>query len=141
MKAKQWIVEITIYLLVALFILTAISKLTDIPKFTWQINNQVFDNRLTPYLVYGLPAAELLLALLLPWPKTRLKALYGAAILMVVFTTYIALVTFNVFDRVPCGCATAFEHLSWPQHLIMNLTITLLSLAAIYIHQTRQKLH
>jgi len=138
MKAKQLLVESIVYLLVALFLLTAVSKLIDLDKFTWQINNQVFDNRFTPYLVYGLPAIELMLAMLLPWPKTRLKALYGSAVLMALFTIYIGLVTFNVFDRVPCGCATAFKHLSWPQHLIMNLTITLLSFAAIYIEKMRK---
>jgi len=137
-KAKDLILEFTVYLLVALFLLTAVSKLMDLDKFTWQINNQVLDNRFTPYLVYGLPAAELLLAILLPWPKTRLIALYGSALMMTVFTVYIGLVTFKVFDRVPCGCATAFEHLTWPQHLIMNATITLLSFVAIYIETNRK---
>lgn len=133
MKTKQWIIEIIIFLLSGLFLYTAVSKLMDFNKFIWQINNQPFDNRLTPFLTHVLPAAELLLTGLLLWPKTRIAGLCGSGLLLAVFTIYIALVTFNFYPRVPCGCATAFEHLSWPQHLIMNASFTVMAFTAIYL--------
>ena len=133
MKAKEWILEIMVYLLAMLMLITAGSKLADLNKFKDQINNQPFDNRFTPALTYGVPIVELLLAVGLLLPKRRRTALYGTALLMTVFTIYIALVTFNFYERVPCGCAFAFEKLSWPQHLVMNLTFTLMAFAAIYI--------
>jgi putative oxidoreductase len=133
MKAKHWIMYFIVLTLVGLFLYTSISKIIDFDKFIWQINNQVFDNRFTPALVYGIPAAEILIAILLPWSKTRRVALYCSAFLMTIFTIYIGMVTFNVFERTPCGCATAFEKLSWPQHLLMNLAITILNYIAISI--------
>ena len=133
MKTKQWIIEIIVFLLAGLFLYTAVSKLMDFDKFIWQINNQPFDNRLTPFLTHFLPVAELLLTGLLLWPKTRMAGLYGSGLLLTVFTVYIALVTFNFYPRVPCGCAAAFEHLSWPQHLIMNASFTVMAFTAIYL--------
>lgn len=133
MKAKNWFLELITYLLAALFFMAAGSKLADLKKFTWEINNQPFDNRLTPFLVIAVPAIELILLAFLLWPKLRLAGLYGSAVLMTIFTIYIGLVTFNVYDRQPCGCAFGFEKLSWPQHLVMNATLTLLSLIGIYI--------
>lgn len=116
MKRKDWILELCVYLLATLFLITAGSKLIDLKKFGDQINNQPFDNFYTPLLKYGVPLLEVVLLIGLMWPAKRLRALYGSAILMTVFTIYIGLVTFHFYDRVPCGCAFAFEKLTWPQH-------------------------
>lgn len=132
MKLKDWVLEICVYLLAALFFITAGSKLIDLKRFGEQIDNQPFDNRLSPFLMYGVPAIEMILVIGLLWPAKRRQALYGSAILMTLFSIYIALVTFNFFDRVPCGCAFAFESLSWPQHLVMNTVFTLMAYFAIY---------
>lgn len=139
MKTKNWILEVIVYLLAMLFVITACSKLADLEKFTWQVNNQSFDNRFTPLLVYSVPAAELLLSLFLLWPRMRLIGLYGSAMLMTVFSIYIALVTFNFYERVPCGCAFGLEKLSWPQHLAMNLCFTIMTYAGIYLKQSNKR--
>jgi putative oxidoreductase len=133
MKAKYWIIEVCVHLLALLLIVTAGSKIADLDKFAGQIENQPFDNRFTDALTYGVPALELILVIGLVWPAKRLFALYGTAVLLTIFTLYIALVTFNFYDRVPCGCAFAFEKLSWPQHLVMNIFCTLLSYFTIWI--------
>ena len=133
MKAKKWFLEILVYLLAALFFMAAGSKLADMKEFSWEINNQPFDNNLTPYLIWLIPVIELIIMVCLLWPRLRLIGLYGSAFLMSIFTIYIALVTFNVFDRQPCGCAFGFEKLTWPQHLMVNTGLTLLSIAGIYI--------
>jgi len=139
MKTKQWIIEIIIFLLAALFLYTAVDKLLDFKQFTHQINNQPFNNSLTPFLAHVLPATEILLTLLLLWPKTSLAGLYGSAGLLTVFTTYTALVTFNFYDRVPCGCATAFEHLSWPVHLVINSVFLILVITGICLQRFRRR--
>jgi putative oxidoreductase len=131
MKAKYWTIEISVYLLALLLIVTAGSKIADLDKFAGQITNQPFDNSFTHVLTYGVPALEVILVIGLLWPASRLIGLYGTAVLLTIFTIYIALVTFNFYDRVPCGCAFAFEKLSWPQHLLINLFFTLLSYYAI----------
>ena len=131
MKIKYWIIELIIFLLAGLFFYTASDKLLDYDQFVWQINNQPFDNSLTPILAPALPAVELLLTFLLLWRRTSLIGLFGAAVLMSIFTIYIALVNFNLYDRVPCSCATAFEHLSWPQHLVINTSFLALAIIGI----------
>jgi putative oxidoreductase len=133
MKAKIWFLELTSYLLAFLFLMAAGSKLADLKKFTWEINNQPFDNAYTPFLVIAVPVTELILVLCLLWPKFRLAGMYGSAILMTIFTIYIGLVTFNVYDRQPCGCAFGFDKLSWPQHLAMNAGLMVLSYTALYL--------
>lgn len=132
MKTKNWITEICVYLLAMLLLVTAGSKIADLDRFAGQIDNQPFDNVFTPALTYGIPALELILMAGLLWPAKRLVALYGTAVLLTVFTIYISLVTFNFYDRVPCGCAFAFEKLSWPQHLAVNTAFCLMAYLAIY---------
>jgi len=139
MKAKNWFLEIIAYLLAALFFMAAGSKLADLKKFSWEINNQPFDNSLTPFLVIAVPVIELILMFFLIWPKMRLAGLYGSTMLMTVFTIYIGLVTFNLYDRQPCGCAFGFEKLSWPQHLVMNAGLTILSIVGIYLSKKGNK--
>lgn len=63
MKAKNWLLELIVYLLAALFFMAAGSKLADLETFTRQINNQPFDNRFTPLLVIGVPTLEMILAI------------------------------------------------------------------------------
>ncbi|MET1055512.1 MAG: MauE/DoxX family redox-associated membrane protein [Pedobacter sp.] len=137
MKAKHWITELIIFLLAALFIYTAVDKLLQYNRFVWQLDNQPFDKRLRPILAPALPAVELLLTILLLWRKTSLIGLYGAAILLSIFTIYIALVTFKFYERIPCSCATAFENLSWPVHLLINTVF--LSIAVIGIRLAKQQ--
>jgi len=140
MRADKWFLELTSYLLAALFFVAAGSKLADLEKFAWEINNQPFDNRFTPFLVIAVPVIELIIMICLLWPEIRKAGFYGSAVLMTVFTIYIGLVTFNVYDRQPCGCAFGFEKLSWPQHLAMNSILMVLSYIALYILRRENKI-
>lgn len=140
MKTKNWVLELIVYLLATVWVMAACSKLADLKTFIWQVNNQPFDNRLTPFLAIGVPCLELLLVVLLIWNRFRLAGLYGTAILMTLFTVYIGLVTFNVYDRVPCGCAFGMENLSWPQHLILNTVFTVMAYTGIYLHKFHRQL-
>jgi methylamine utilization protein MauE len=133
MKTKHWITELIIFLLAALFFYTAVDKLMDYHQFIWQINNQPFANSITPWLAPALPAIELTLTLLLLWHRTSLIGLYSSAALLSIFTIYIALVTFNFYDHMPCACATAFEQLSWPLHLVINAGFLLIATIGIYL--------
>lgn len=139
MKARQWFHEIAVYLAALLFLYTAASKLMDFDTFRRQISNQVFDDVYTPWLSYGIPLAELLVAALLVWPKMRMSGLVAFTAMMAVFTGYVALVTFGYYDRVPCGCSSAFENLSWSWHLAVNIFFTLLGLTGIILQQKERK--
>lgn len=135
MKTREYIREIITYLLILLFLYTAVNKGANIGRFYGEINNQPFDNRLTPFLTYGIPAAELLIAALIAWPPTRLKGCYAYTVVMIIFTIYVALITFGYYPRRPCGCAGVIENLSWPGHLVFNCIFTLLGAAAIVFYK------
>lgn len=133
MKKTVWIIEILAGLLALLFLYTALSKLVDLRHFVRAINNQPFDNRYTEVLVIALPAAEILAGLLLLVPRLRLAGFAMSAILMLSFTSYVALVTFHFYERVPCACAGVFDQLTWLQHLIFNAVFLVGSLIGLFL--------
>lgn len=139
MKRRQWLLEICAFFLAVLFLYTGLSKAIDLEKFRKEINNQPFDDILTPYLTLGIPLIELILTILILWPRTRLWGFYVSFLLMAVFTTYVALVTFNFYERMPCGCATAFEKLSWPEHLIVNTFFTAVAATGVSLERKQRK--
>ena len=141
MKKLQWLAEAGTYLLALMFLFTAASKLLDFRYFVRAINNQPFDNRWTPYLVAGLPLAELLATGLLLWPRYRVKGLALSAMLMLIFSVYVGLVTFHFYERVPCACAGVFQRLTWPQHFAFNLFFSLLALAGLWIERQNTNTH
>ncbi|MFC4871969.1 MauE/DoxX family redox-associated membrane protein [Negadavirga shengliensis] len=51
----------------------------------------------------------LLLAVALTVKPLRWWGLMGSVVLLSVFTTYVGLIWWNVFDRVPCNCAGFIE--------------------------------
>jgi putative oxidoreductase len=140
MRPKEWMLEIFTYLLALLFFYTALSKLIDFKRFIWEIGNQPYEHWIRPVLIYGLPTIELLTTFLLLRPKTRQKGFYISAILMIVFTMYVAFVTFNYYNRVPCSCAGVFRAMSWPQHLIFNIFFTIIAIISIVLNSSKSKI-
>jgi putative oxidoreductase len=133
MKKSQWPLEVLTYLLALLFLFTALSKLFDFRHFVRSIDEQPFDNVYTPFLIWCLPASELLAVVFLFWIKTRRVGLWLSLGLMGVFTVYVALVTFHFYWRVPCACAGVFKKLSWPQHLVFNVIFTFFAGIALWL--------
>src|SRR5690606_19645424 len=76
------------------------------------------------------PTLEIVLALLIAIPKTRLNGYYGALGLMVAFTIYVTGIVF-ISPYAPCSCGGIITLLSWPQHLIFNGGLIILAFVAI----------
>jgi len=131
MRIKKLTIELTIALLVIMFLHTAISKFIDFKGFTYDLDNQPFPNRFTPVLAWSLPLAEIAIVLCLCFEKTRLFGLHASLFLMIVFTIYTAMVLVHVFEYVPCSCGGVVSYLSWHQHLIFNLFFVAITYLAI----------
>lgn len=131
--------HLTVSLLVILFFYTAISKLLDIGQFEKQLRNQVFPAWAVTPLLWLIPISELIVTELLIFKKTRLAGLYGALIMMVVFTAYIGLVYLNVFNRVPCGCGGVIKNMGFGAHLVFNFFFLILSVVGIYMFHAEEK--
>ena len=125
--------------LIFLFCYTAISKLMDIEEFHRQLTNQELPQWTISILVWLIPGSELVVSFLLLKPSTRLMGFYGAALLMSLFTGYIALVVFGSFERVPCSCGGVLRSMSFPVHLIFNLFFLALSIGGIYMFHSKSK--
>lgn len=128
---KNIITTIITFLLILLFMYTAVSKILDFKTFIIDLNNQPFPNAWTPVLSLLIPSVEIIIATLLFFEKTTIAGLAGAVIIMTAFTTYTVLVLLKAFTYVPCSCGGVIEKLSWPQHFIFNLFFLFISVAAL----------
>lgn len=138
MRNKIIIIEITILLLVVLFMYTSVSKFIDFRGFTSDLNNQPFPNSLTPFLKWAIPVTEIAIVAALVYGRTRLIGLYASLVLMSMFTIYTALVLFHVFEYVPCSCGGVIKYLTWPQHLIFNAFFVVISYMAVSAYRQKE---
>ena len=137
---KIRVLVVICFLLVLLFVYTALGKMLDMERFTGELRNQPFPKSWAAWIVWLLPITELLIAALLFFDRTRLIGLTGSFLLMSLFTGYTALVLSGVFHKVPCSCGGVIRQLSWPQHLVFNLFFVLISLIGIklFMHEHRE---
>ncbi|RXK81749.1 MauE/DoxX family redox-associated membrane protein [Filimonas effusa] len=139
MKLKKVIVELIVILYASLFIYTAISKLMDYDLSREQLATMPLVGPISGVVVWLLPVSEILLALLIFWPQSRLKGLYLGTSLMLTFTLYVAyLMKFH--NSTPCTCGGFLQSLSWPQHLLFNTGFVLIGCIAIFLeHKSKER--
>lgn len=126
--------------LILLFGYTVFSKLADIEEFRRQLANQVLPGWAIAPLIWLIPGSELAVSMLLLFSQTRLTGLYGAAILMMLFTGYTGLVLLEVFDRVPCSCGGVLRSMGFTEHFVFNLFFLAIAVTGIVIvHLLKQK--
>lgn len=128
---KAFICTAAPFLLILLFTYAGLSKLFTLGDFRGELHNQSFPGWMAEVLLYTLIPLELLTAGLLCFSATRQWGLGLSALLMAVFTGYIALVLAGYWQRVPCSCGGVLKNMSWRAHLFFNLFFLLLSLAAL----------
>lgn len=134
---KHYIIEISIYLFVLLFVYAAVSKLINHHQFYNDLRNSIVfgDPIVSKIISWGVPVLELVAALLLVIPKYNKMGLYMALILMIGFTLYIGgtlLMNELGVAELPCSCGGVISQLSWQQHLLFNIFFVLLGIMGIY---------
>ena len=135
---KEVVLEIIRWLFLSLFLYAAATKLMDHEKFSAQLGQSPLTTEHAAWFAWAVPAIEIVIVLMLAIPALRLMALYASYSLMVMFTTYIVIVThFSSF--VPCSCGGILEKMGWTEHLIFNIVFVTLGAAGIILHQ-QQKL-
>lgn len=136
---RSILVEIIALFFVILFLYTGIAKLMEFDVFKAQLEESPVLEPVAPIVAWGLPVVEFIVSILLFFPRWRLKGLYAAFGLMVIFTGYvIALLTTST--ELPCSCGGIIEELSWQGHLIFNSSLILLVFAAIKMERKNKKL-
>ncbi|WP_157676728.1 MauE/DoxX family redox-associated membrane protein [Chryseobacterium sp. T16E-39] len=115
---------------VILFCYAAISKVLDFENFQVQISASPLLNGSLQFLPYTIIIAEVLIAGLLCYRKTRNIGLLGSFVLMLIFTGYIALIL-STSNNLPCSCGGILEKMSWHHHLYFNIGCVILSIIGL----------
>lgn len=131
-KTKIVIVEVICLLCILLFAYAAVSKLLDFNTFQNQLGQSPILSAYAHWVVYLVPAVEILVAIALTIPQFRTVGLYAFFGIMMMFTTYIVIVL-NFADFVPCSCGGVLEKMDWTQHLIFNVFFKVLVVFAILL--------
>lgn len=135
-KSKRTLVEILIYFFILLFLYAATSKLLTYNEFVIQIQQSPLLSDFALILAWAVPGIEIMICILLFFPKTQLSGLYASFSLMIAFTGYIiAILTFST--RVPCSCGGILEKMNWTDHLIFNVVVTLLMLLSVFAKKSQ----
>ena len=135
---KRTIPSVVALLLVVLFLYTGISKLMDYSVFKEQIAESPILAPIAPFIAWALPLVEFAVAVALFIPAWRLWGLYASSVLMLLFTGYIAaLLSFS--EELPCSCGGILQEMSWQQHLVFNITFTVLSIVSAILEKKRRK--
>ena len=137
MPKRQVLIESVCALIIGLFLYASVSKFLDFKNFTDQMNNQPLPKSWTPFLVWAIPLLEVAISFLLLFEYTRLVALYGSLIVMIVFTIYTGIVLLHFFHYIPCSCGGVIRNLTWRQHLVLNVFFTALSTLGILLQRRK----
>lgn len=127
-------IELISSLFILLFVYTAINKLIARTKFEVVLKKSPLLEGYAGEVSWLLPVAEIIVSCLLLFPTMRKYGLYGAAILMTIFTLYIVYMLLFA-SNLPCSCGGVLENLSWTQHLLFNIFFLLLSILALIIYK------
>ena len=138
MFKRQVLLECISALLILLFVYASLSKFLDFHTFYREMDNQPLPNSWTPVLVWVIPCTEIAISVSLIFERTRLLGLYGALVVMGLFTIYTGIILMHFFPYVPCSCGGVIKRLTWTQHLILNLFFVAISIVAV-IFQTRKR--
>jgi hypothetical protein len=121
---------------ILLFTYTALTKIFDINSFVFVLNKlKLFENR-AGYAAWLIIIAELIVTSILIKRSLRLVGFYFSLVLMLSFTMYIAwMLLFAV--KLPCSCGGVIGQLSWRDHLMLNIFLTLAASFGIFIERKR----
>jgi hypothetical protein len=121
-------------LFIFLFMYAAFSKLSDFNTFRIQVAQSPLLYGIVNEIVWLIPAAEIVISIMLLSNRYRLAGLYGSFILMTLFSAYIIAITqFSTF--VPCSCGGILQHMSWNQHLLFNIGFVGLALVGVLFYR------
>ena len=140
---KSYITSINLGISLALSLLwmyAATAKVLEFDQFKIQMSQVDFLKPVAGILVWLIPLVEYSLAALLLVSKTRRLGLIGSAVLMSLFTVYIAgMISFS--PELPCSCGGIINNLTWQQHLLFNIGCTALAITGVYGHNSNNTPH
>ena len=120
---------------IALWTIVNINRFGEYDTFKHSLLSQPFPAWFNETLLHLVPAAELIVMVLLLFNPSRKAGLYLSLGLMLCYTVYILLMLSKVFGITPCSCSSPIAGLNWVQHLWFNLTLSALAALGLFLHQ------
>lgn len=134
---KTWR-ELISFLLITLWIYAAVGKLLQFENFRIRLSQFPFISEYADLLAWLVPGVEIMIALLLFFPRLKDEALLASTALLLVFTAYIIAVI-NFSDSIPCSCNGVLASLSWKEHILFNVCFLVLALAGLLMSPQLKK--
>jgi len=133
-KVKYYTVQFIAALFIFLFTYTAISKLSAFQGFVFGISRHPFLHPVALFVAWSVLVVEFLAVALLFFPSSRRQGFWLSALLMALFTGYIASMLLFA-ETIPCSCGGIISSLSWHSHLILNILLLLVATGGILIQK------
>jgi len=135
---KSIALETICFLLILLFVYTAVSKFINFDNFrTFVVTQTPLLRPIAGIMAIIIPAAELVAVCMLLIPKFRKIGLYTSFVLMAAFTGYVVYALY-FSPKVPCACGGIIRQMSWRQHLVFNSAFTIAAFIAIRLHNRQE---
>lgn len=130
-------------LFVALFLYTALNKLTDPGKFWGTLNGSQLLQPYATFFTYAVPLIELVICIPLLFNfsigkrniPARKIGLIAGGVLMLLFTVYIIVMLLLYSNDMPCSCGGFIKELSWTAHIFFNLAFVGLAVWALLLYK------
>lgn len=116
---------------IVLFVYTASTKIRDFEIFQLRLSQSPLIEGAGDWVAVGIIVALLVTSGLLMFQRSRKAGLIATLGLMVVFTTYIAVVLGFFSSTLPCSCNGVFESMTWNQHLWFNIGFLVLAVIGV----------
>jgi uncharacterized membrane protein YphA (DoxX/SURF4 family) len=133
-KTKNFFLECICLLYVLLLVYAGVSKLLDFENFQIQLGQSPLLSAFAGWVSWLILTIELIIVLLLLFPKNRAIALFMSFSLMTMFTTYIFIIL-NYSSFVPCSCGGILEKMGWTEHLIFNIFFVVLAIVGLLLEK------
>jgi len=125
-RLKLIISEIIYPIFIFLFVYTAVSKIIDHDSFVAVLSKSPLLGEFNNFISWTIPLVEIAISLLLFIPNFRRIGLLLSALLMSLFTLYIAYMLLFT-PALPCSCGGVLKNLGWKEHLVFNSCFTVLA--------------
>lgn len=129
---SKGIVQLICSFFIFLFVYTALSKFLELNRFEAVLGTSPLIGDKKAIVAWSLPSIELIVALLLLFPKTQPIGLLFSFFLMTIFTLYVIYMILSIPNLV-CSCGGIISSLTWKQHLLLNVFFMMLALAGMLL--------
>lgn len=135
---NEYLKVISSNVLILLYSYTAMSKLIGYEVFKANLSRSPLMGHGAGTIAWLLPAAELIVVLLLFFEATRRAGLYASLFLLVLFTSYLLYMILFV-DDLPCSCGGVLSKMSWQQHIWFNLFFIVINVLGLFALRRQQQ--